>query len=60
MLYCDRCGVNCFLVQRSALHPDCRDEKFPFPFIPYPCFTSDSPNGPSKLESGPFPGLYTG
>lgn len=60
MLYCDRCSVNCFLVLRSELPHDCRNDIFPFPFISYPCYATDVKNGPSKFEIGPFPGLYGG
>ena len=37
MLYCERCGVNCFLVLRSELPQECQKD-YPLPTVPYPCF----------------------
>jgi hypothetical protein len=37
MVYCERCGVNCFLVLRSELPEVCQLD-FGLPMIPYPCF----------------------
>jgi hypothetical protein len=39
MVYCERCGVNCFLVLRSELPDDCQQQDdWSIPFVPYPCF----------------------
>ena len=38
MVYCERCGVNCFLVLRSEMPSECQITEFPLPLIPYPCF----------------------
>ena len=38
MVYCERCGVNCFLVLRSEMPQECQTTDFPLPLIPYPCF----------------------
>ena len=38
MVYCERCGVNCFLVLRSEMPQECQSTDFPLPLIPYPCF----------------------
>ena len=38
MVYCERCGVNCFLVLRSEMPQECQSIDFPLPLIPYPCF----------------------
>ena len=37
MVYCERCGVNCFMVLRSELPTECQHE-YPMPLVPYPCF----------------------
>jgi len=45
MVYCERCGVNCFLVLRSALPADCQDHFVDrMPLVPYPCYTSNLNN----------------
>ena len=41
MVYCETCGVNCFLVLRSELSdiPACTGAlPLPLPFVPYPCY----------------------
>jgi hypothetical protein len=39
MVYCESCGVNCFLVHKSELDeiPSCRGD-FPHPTVHYPCY----------------------
>jgi len=37
MVYCERCGVNCFMVLKSELPVECQHE-YPMPMVPYPCF----------------------
>lgn len=39
MVYCERCGVNCFLVLRTELPDECQQrDDISIPFVPYPCF----------------------
>jgi len=46
MLYCERCGVNCFLVRRDALPSDCRGQFLDrLPLVPYPCFSTVAEDG---------------
>lgn len=38
MIYCERCGINCFLVLRSEIPTECQVNIYALPLIPYPCF----------------------
>jgi hypothetical protein len=51
MVYCESCGVNCFLVQRDLIPSSClrRDSAnstahLPLPHISYPCFSTAANN----------------
>lgn len=54
MLYCESCGVNCFLVQSSELPESCRvnpsyagpGSPVHVPQVPYPCFGVPGGDGP--------------
>ena len=42
MLYCERCGVNCFLVLRSEMPEACQRDYY-LPTVPYPCYGTYTP-----------------
>eukprot|EP00606_Chrysophyceae_sp_TOSAG23-5_P001431 GSChrysophyteH2.ASY1.ANO1.1383.1 assembled CDS len=53
MVHCERCGVNCFLVKRTALPEQCRHEyKGKVPQIPYPCFSTLNAAMPGGTQIG--------
>jgi tetratricopeptide (TPR) repeat protein len=67
MVYCERCGVNCFLVLRNELPEGCRGTSTASafqPMSPYPCFGTSrtggaypgheyDPHGRSAVRLGP-------
>lgn len=54
MVHCERCGVNCFLVQREALPEMCREDFVNnVPMVPYPCFATLTPEGGTRVGHPP-------
>jgi len=61
MVYCESCGVNCFLVLRSLLPKECRDHfAGNLPLIPTPCFASRNnyPNPGHDVDKLMRPALW--
>ena len=53
MVHCERCGVNCFLVQREALPGKCREDFVDnVPMVPYPCFATLTAEGDEIATPG--------
>jgi len=44
MVYCERCGTNCFLVDKTELLPSCK-RNFSLPRLSYPCFGTSRTGG---------------
>lgn len=38
LVYCESCGVNCFLVLKSEMPKECQNAFFPVPHVSMPCF----------------------
>jgi hypothetical protein len=48
MVYCESCGVNCFLIRRDLIPSSClrrnSNDHLPLPHLSYPCFATESNN----------------